>query len=138
LEIVRFVITGGVCFVVDYGCMVMLKELVGLSYFIASGISFCLSVILNYILCVIWTFQGVDRGNKKAMVTFFITSVIGLGLNQLFMWMFVELAYIHYTIAKVITAGLVMAWNYFTKRKALINGKPEGLCDENCDTDTVL
>lgn len=118
-EILRFCVSGGASFIVDYGLMVILKEFCGINYLIATAISFTVSVILNYILCVTWAFKGVDKNNKTAIVIFFITSVVGLGLNELFMWLFVDIAHVYYMIAKIITVVLVMIWNYITKKKAL-------------------
>ena len=119
LEIIRFCISGGVCFLVDYGTMVLFKECFGFNYLIATGIGFTVSVILNYLMCVFWAFENVNKNNKKAMALFLITSIIGLGLNELFMWFFVDIIVIHYMISKIITAALVMIWNYVTKRKVL-------------------
>ncbi|SCJ48329.1 GtrA-like protein [uncultured Clostridium sp.] len=119
-EIFRFAITGGLSFIVDYGTMVAMVELFAFDYLWATGISFTLSVIVNYLLCVVWVFDGVDRSNKKSMAIFLLTSIIGLGLNQLFMWILVDCASIHYMLSKIITTLLVMIWNYITKRKALV------------------
>jgi len=118
-ELVRFSLVGGLCFIVDYGIMVALKEFLGVHYLIATGVGFAVSVVLNYILCVVWAFKGVERTNKVVMAAFFMTSLVGLGLNELFMWIFVDLIHISYLIAKIITAVLVMIWNYITKKKAL-------------------
>lgn len=100
--------------------MVFLKEVCKVNYLIAAGLSFSLSVVLNYTLCVLWAFKGVDKKNKKAMILFVATSLIGLGFNQLFMWLFVDLIKINYMISKIITTALVMVWNYITKRHALV------------------
>lgn len=124
-ELIRFSLAGGLCFIVDYGIMVALKELLGVHYLIAAAAGFTVSVVLNYILCVVWAFKGVEKSNKKIMAAFFITSLVGLGLNQLFMWIFVDLIHIYYMIAKIITVVLVMVWNYITKKKALYMKRKE-------------
>ncbi|MER2147418.1 MAG: GtrA family protein [Aerococcus urinaeequi] len=43
-------------------------------------------------------------------------SLIGLGLNQVFMWFFVEITVLHYIIAKVLATILVMAWNFISRK----------------------
>lgn len=120
-EILRFCITGGLSFLVDYGILYALTEWCGVNYLVSAGISFTISVIVNYLLCVVWVFDGVDRKDKKSMAIFLITSLVGLGLNELFMWLFVSVCGIHYMIAKIIATVLVMIWNYITKRKALVH-----------------
>ena len=124
-EFIRFALVGGLCFIIDYGLMVALKELLGVHYLIAAAVGFTVSVIVNYILCVVWAFKGVEKTNKVVMAAFFMTSLVGLGLNELFMWIFVDFIHISYLIAKIVTAVLVMIWNYITKRKALYMKRKE-------------
>lgn len=120
-EIIRFGITGGICFLVDYGILLSLKSGLGINYLISSAISFSVSVIVNYYICKLWTFEGANNNNdKKVVIAFVGSSVIGLVLNQIFMWGFVSIASIDYRIAKIITTFLVMIWNYTMKRKALV------------------
>ena len=37
-------------------------------------------------------------------------------INQVTMWIFIDLVGIWYMFAKVIASAIVMIWNYFTKR----------------------
>ena len=53
------------------------------------------------------------------MILFAATSFAGLGINQITMWFFVEIAGLWYMFAKVIASAVVMIWNYFTKRYIL-------------------
>jgi putative flippase GtrA len=124
-EIIRFSLVGGLCFIIDYGLMVALKELLGVHYLLAAAVSFTVSVVVNYILCVVWAFKGVEKTNKVVMAAFFMTSLVGLGLTELFMWIFVDFMHISYLIAKIVTAVLVMIWNYITKKKALYMKRKE-------------
>ena len=118
-EIVRFCVVGGLSFIVDYGIMVALTELCGIPALISSGISFTISVIVNYVLCVLWVFENANRKDRRTMIVFSASSIIGLVLNELFMWIFVDLIGIFYMIAKIFATVLVMIWNYIAKRKAV-------------------
>ena len=53
-EIIRFALTGGVCFVVELAVLILLKGKFGVDTLIATPIAFLISVILNYLLCVVW------------------------------------------------------------------------------------
>ena len=128
-EIVKFAFTGGVCFLIEYAALIALKEWVHLSAVAATPIAFLISVVFNYLLCVKWVFDGAKEGSRKAQIGFAVTSVMGLFLNWAIMWALtallgedavllslfgVELKV--YMLNKVIATGLVMVWNYFTKR----------------------
>ena len=56
-QIIKFGFVGFLCFFIDYGIMVFLTEIVGIPYLISSGISFTVSVIVNYLLSVTFVFE---------------------------------------------------------------------------------
>ena len=131
-EILKFAFTGGVCFVIEYAALILLKELLHIPVVAATPIAFLISVVFNYLLCVKWVFSGAQEGSKKAQLGFLITSLMGLLLNWVIMWtltsLFGEDALLFalfgieikvYMLNKVIATGLVMVWNYFTKRYVL-------------------
>ena len=51
-EIVKFVFTGGVCFLIEYAALIALKEWLRLPVVAATPIAFLISVVFNYLLCV--------------------------------------------------------------------------------------
>ena len=131
-EILKFAFTGGICFVIEYAALILLKELLHIPVVAATPIAFLISVVFNYLLCVKWVFDGAQEGSKKAQLGFLITSVMGLLLNWVIMWaltaLFGEDTLLFalfgieikvYMLNKVIATGLVMVWNYFTKRHVL-------------------
>lgn len=131
-EVIRFAVTGGVCFVIEFAVLVLLRELMHLDTLIATPIAFTVSVIVNYLMCIAWVFDGVKEQGTTAKVGFVVTSLIGLVLNELLMLLFrvtlgedtVLLTLFGFTatmymLNKVIATGVVMVWNYFTKRAVL-------------------
>ena len=131
-EIIRFALTGGVCFVVELAVLILLKGKFGVDTLIATPIAFLISVILNYLLCVVWVFRGAKNRGAGAKAGFLITSLIGLGLNELLMFLFRlilgEDAVIltvagktinMYVLNKCLATLIVMIWNYFSKRAVL-------------------
>ena len=134
-ETLRFVITGGFCFLVEFVCLVLLRDTVGLDTLIATPIAFLISVAVNYLLCVRWVFTGAKDQDAAGKAGFLITSVMGLLLNELLMLLFrvifgedaVILSIFSFTVTmymvnKALATLIVMVWNYFTKRAILQKG----------------
>ena len=63
-QIIKFGIVGGLCFVIDYGLLIFLTEVISINYLISSGISFSVSVIVNYILSLKYVFETDKKNNK--------------------------------------------------------------------------
>lgn len=118
-EVMRFCVVGGLSFVVDYGLLYLYTEFFGVRYLYSAAISFSISLLLNYWLCVRYVFQKAAKPNGNRQLLFVVTSIAGLGLNQLCMYILVELCLIYYMKAKIISTVVVMFWNYIMKRKAV-------------------
>lgn len=123
-QITRFAVVGGGAFLIDYGIMILLTEMFGVNYLISSAISFTVSVIFNYLLSVHWVFNVTgDRSQTQDFLVFIILSVIGLGINQLIMWLAVDKLQIFYMISKIGATAVVMVYNFITRKIFLENGK---------------
>ncbi len=117
-EIIRFLFVGGGCFLLDYGLLYYLTESVGIPYLFSSAISFTVSLVVNYLLCVTVVFRAKNQSREKTF-WFIVTSLAGLGVNQICMWFFAEICGLWYMIAKIGAAAVVTIWNYVTKRMIL-------------------
>lgn len=128
-EILRFILTGGVCTLIEYAVLYILKEWLHWGAVAATPVAFLVSVVFNYILCVRFVFAGAKEGSRKAQLGFVITSGMGFFLNWFLMWALTALlgedvalmSLFGFTLEvwmvnKVVATGLVMVWNYFTKR----------------------
>lgn len=124
-QMLKFLVVGGSAFFIDYGIMILLTEKFQVHYLFSSGISFSVSVIYNYIFSILWVFDvGKKRKKGKEFIDFIILSVIGLGLNQILMWILVDFIELFYMLAKIIATGIVMVYNFVT-RKRFLEGKEE-------------
>ena len=70
-------------------------------------------------LCVVYVFKGVKKQNRKQATLVIGSSIIGLGLNQIRMWLFVELVGMYYMLAKIFATVIVTIWTYVMKRHAV-------------------
>ena len=126
-QIIRFGMVGALCFVIDYGIMIFLTEVVGIPYLISSAISFTVSVIVNYTLSMRFVFDGNKDTNRMIQcLVFIILSIIGLGINQFIMWFMGEKMGIFYMFSKIVATAIVMVYNFVTRKLILERKSREG------------
>ncbi len=118
-EIFRFCLVGAASFFIDYGLLYLGTTALGFYYLYASAFSFTVSVLVNYWLCAKYVFLQAKKQSRTQAVLFFAASIVGLGLNQLCLWLLVESCGLYYLLAKIIATGIVTVWNYVTKRWTL-------------------
>ena len=113
----KFASVGTLRFCIDYGLMIVLTEFTVLSYFVSSGISFTVSVVVNYVLSMRFVFRGKEDMSKfEEIIIFVVLSFIGLGINQMIMWIAVESFHIFYAVAKVLVTMMVTTYNFISRK----------------------
>lgn len=119
-QLFRYTIVGGFAFIIDSGCLFLFTEYFHIHYLLSAGISFILGLIVNYSLSISWVFgsRNIHNGYIEFLI-FLIIGVVGLGLNELFIWIFTEKLLLYYLISKILTAIIVYFWN-FTARKIIL------------------
>lgn len=117
-QLIKFVLVGGIAFLIDYGIMVFLTEVFKIPSLISAAISFTVSVIFNYISSVKWVFDVDKEKNSKTkeLVVFILLSIVGLGINELIMWIMDKEFGIYYMISKIVATIVVMCYNFITRK----------------------
>lgn len=115
-QLFRFGIVGFTAFLIDAGLLFILTEFCHIHYLISSIISFVVSLVYNYILSIFWVFDVQKKQTYKEVLLFIILSIIGLGLNQLIMYLGVDLLHIYYMFCKVLATITVMIYNFITRK----------------------
>ncbi|MDR2721431.1 MAG: GtrA family protein [Coriobacteriaceae bacterium] len=116
-QIIKFGVVGIIAFLIDYSLMVLLTEVFHVNYLISTTISFVVAVVFNYLASMRYVFkhkEGLDR--RWEFIIFIVLSVIGLGLNDLSMWLGVAIFNVDYRITKIIVTFIVMVWNFVTRK----------------------
>ena len=121
-QIIKFVIVGGIAFVIDYLILIFCKEVLNLNVLLSAAIAFTISAIFNYILSIKWVFDVKNNDKRKTFILFLIFSIIGLGLTELIMWIGVDKLNISYLLVKLVATIIVMIFNFVT-RKLLLEKK---------------
>ena len=124
IQLFRYLFVGGFAFLADYGLLVLLTEVFGLHYLVSATISFLAGLVVNYLLSTSWIFRKSTLENKWAeFLIFAVIGVVGLGLNNLLLYLLTDKLHIHYMISKLITTALVMIWNFGARKIVLFNKK---------------
>jgi putative flippase GtrA len=116
LQLIRFAIVGIIAAFVDVGVLVVLKELVHVDVLLSSAVSFCVSVIVNYILSMTFVFKSKKQSKLKEFIIFVFLSVGGLCLNQLILWIGVKFTSVYYLIVKFLAMVIVPIYNFITRK----------------------
>lgn len=120
VQLVRSLIVSCIALVVDFGMLLFLKEVLGVHYLLAATTSFCLGVIVSYVLSVKWVFATRKVANRKAeFVIFLIICAVGLALNLMIIAAMVQLLSIDYRVAKAVSTVVVFFWNFIARKKIL-------------------
>lgn len=116
-QFMKFGVVGVIAFIIDFGVMVFLTEVFAVPYLISTTIAFAVSVIFNYVASMRYVFvRKDDMSRRREFIIFVLLSVIGLVLNDVFMWLLVDFFFIDYRISKIITTVLVAIWNFVSRK----------------------
>lgn len=128
-QFLKFGVVGVICFLIDFG-LYTACNLCGIPYLISGTIGFCASVIVNYILSMRFVFvRRDDISRQREFITYVILSAIGLGLNELILYICVDMVYVNWgwlqgflsrsgaeLLAKIGATGIVMIYNFVTRK----------------------
>lgn len=120
IQLFRYFFVGGAAFLVDFGSLFVLTDFFGVYYLISAAIAFILGLIVNYGLSISWVFNNRKLENSTLEFgVFSLIGIIGLGLNEIFIWFFTAEIGFYYLISKMISAVIVLFWNFFARKFVL-------------------
>lgn len=115
IQIFKFIIVGGIATLIDFILLFVFKEIVHLQVIISNTLSFCISLIYNYIASVKWVFDvNREKDPKKNFLIFLIFSIIGLAINDFIMYLLINK--LSTFISKIIATAIVMVFNFITRK----------------------
>lgn len=117
IQLFRYLFVGGAAFIVDLTLLFILTNYLGVYYLISAAIAFILGLIINYFLSVKWVFNRRNLENRTFEFGIFaVIGIIGLGLNEVFIWFFTQDLQIYYLFSKILAAVIILFWNFFARK----------------------
>jgi len=111
-SLLKFAVVGASGMGLDFGITYLLKEKIKINKFTASGAGFCIAVSSNYYFNRIWTFKSSNPDIVFEYTSFFIISLIGLGINTFALWFFANKIKLNFYLSKLIAIFITTIWNF--------------------------
>lgn len=125
----KFLVVGTVGFIVDFGTLTFLVEVMGFIPVAANTISFSAAVVSNFTWNRYWTYpDSRSKRRRIQLLQFGVVSIIGLAINNGILLLLqhpadVALRAVHapeaiggYIPAKMVGTIVVLFWNFFINR----------------------
>lgn len=128
-QFLRYLVTGGLAFFVDFGLFALCLYLLEWHYLLANLVGLVAGLVLNYALSILWVFTACKRTLEKKKVAeftlFTLVGIAGVGINQLLMYLMVDGLDLNEMLSKMVAAILVLMWNFGARKLILFKKKKE-------------
>ena len=113
----RYVIAGGSSAVVDLALLYLLHSVCNIYYLFSTILAFTGAFFVSFTLHRLWTFKSSIRLNPRKQVGLYLaTSLVGLALNTLLMYISVDHFHIRVILSQILVGGLVACCTFFLSR----------------------
>lgn len=101
----------------DFFFLYFFSDICEIYYLISAVFSFVISVLVNYVMSTRWVFNQDNIENKVMEFNLFLLiSTIGLVFTEILLYLFTDVLGIYYLISKIISAIIVLFWNFLARR----------------------
>lgn len=118
MRIIKYFFVGGTAAVIDIGLFSIFASYLGWPWIPVSIITFILATLANYFLSIKFVFESGSRHAKHVeLFGVFIVSGLALLVNQIVLYVAIEIFAWHLIFSKIIATGVVFFWNYYGRSK---------------------
>lgn len=122
IQSAKYIAVAAIGYVFDVGILIFLYEFAHVHYALAITGGFIVGLITQYVLSDKFVFGKSKIDSKPTEITTFAAiGVVGLGILNLFVWIFISLFGMNYIIAKVVSTMFVYIWNFLARRSMYRN-----------------
>jgi putative flippase GtrA len=125
--VVRYIISGGTAALTDLVLLYVFNTLLHIHYLSASVAAFILAFFVSFTLHKFWTFKSHESAIPTQMVMYLGTSLLGLSLNTLLMYIFVGHFHLIVLFSQILAGALVACCTFFISRKFVFKYKKHTL-----------
>lgn len=113
MKIVRYAAVGATAAVLDFVIFAIFAKFLGFNYLLIGAAGFIIATAVNYFLSIRFVFEsGVRFGFQKEISLVFLISFIGLGVNQVVLYLGIGILGWEMLFIKLCATGSVFFWNF--------------------------
>lgn len=115
----KYYLVGASGVFVNLGILFALTEFVGLWYLLSSSIAIYISITSNFLLNKTWTFRDTVMKQRDFLMygKFIGVSLVGMGIQLGFNYIFVEKLSVYYLLAALISIMIASSVNFVLNRR---------------------
>ncbi len=117
IQFLRYVVVGGIAFLFDFGFLYLFTGIMNIHYLVSAALAFLIGLTVNYLLSIFWVFDKRTMENQMAeFLIFAVIGLVGLGLNEGFLWFFTGFIGLYFMYSKLISTFFVLIWNFSARK----------------------
>ena len=118
MRLLRYFCVGGVAALIDISIFYFCTNFLHWPWLPVSVASFIIATLFNYFASIKFVFKsGVRYAGHIELIGVFFVSFIALIVNQLILFLLIEIAGCNLLLSKLTATGMVFLWNYFGRAK---------------------
>lgn len=119
-DLFLYLIVGGLATIVEWSGFWAFFDLLHIQYLLATALAFLFSTFSNWIFGRLLVFKGPqNQPLLKELASIYLTSLGGLMLNLIIMYVMVDFMDIWEMFAKITATVLVFSYNYLIRKKLI-------------------